>query len=167
MTVNLNMIVSDVQHNSVTVKEGEKEERIGCHTVLWSAGVCPSGLTALLAKASDSTVEKDGRIRVQPDLSLPGRPDVFVIGDMASYPHQTGQPLPALAPVAMQQGRFVARLIARRLRGEALPKFHYVDRGMMATIGRARARCCRGRRAASSYRLVWPGRPGCSSTSCI
>src|SRR5262249_59322142 len=65
--------------------------------------------------------------------------EVFVIGDMASYPHLTGRPLPGLAPVAMQQGSFVARLITRRLRGEPPPAFRYVDRGMMATIGRSRA----------------------------
>ena len=71
----------------------------------------------------------------QPDLTLPGRPEVFVIGDMANYPHQTGKPLPGVAQVAMQQGRYVAGLIQRRLRGEPPPRFHYHDRGTMATIG--------------------------------
>jgi NADH dehydrogenase len=143
--VRLHAMVTDVCHGSVTVREGDKTERLDCHTVLWSAGVRPSGLTALLAQATGATLEKDGRVRVEPDLSLPGRPEVFVIGDMASYPHQTGRPLPGVAPVAMQQGQFVARLIARRLKGEAPPKFHYVDRGMVATIGRARAVTAVGR----------------------
>ncbi len=72
---------------------------------------------------------------VAPDLSLPGRPEVFVIGDMANYPHQTGKPLPGVAQVAMQQGRYVAGLIQRRLRGQPALPFHYHDRGSMATIG--------------------------------
>jgi NADH dehydrogenase len=143
--VRLNSMVTDVCHGSVTVCEGDKSERLDCHTVLWSAGVQPSGLTALLAKATGATLEKDGRVRVEPDLSLPGRPEVFVIGDMASYPHQTGRPLPGVAPVAMQQGEFVAGLITRRLQGQPPQQFHYVDRGMMATIGRARAVAAVGR----------------------
>jgi NADH dehydrogenase len=145
VAVKLNATVTDVCHGSVTVREGDKTEQIDCHTVLWSAGIRPSGLTALLARATGATLEKDGRLRVEPDLSLPGRPEVFVIGDMASYSHQTGRPLPAVAPVAMQQGQFVARLITRRLRGEPPQKFRYVDRGMMATIGRARAVAAVGR----------------------
>jgi NADH dehydrogenase len=84
-------------------------------------------------------VDRSGRIVVQPDLSLPGHPEVFVIGDMANYPYQDGQPLPGVAQVAMQQGRYVADLIQRRLRGAAPVPFHYHDRGTMATIGRAAA----------------------------
>jgi NADH dehydrogenase len=77
---------------------------------------------------------------VQPDCSLPHRPEVFVIGDLANFSHQTGQPLPGVAPVAMQQGHYVAELIVRRLQRESAPApFHYRDRGSMATIGRAKA----------------------------
>jgi NADH dehydrogenase len=76
---------------------------------------------------------------VGPDLNLPGHPEVFVIGDLAHYSHQTGKPLPGVAPVAMQQGRYVARLIQRRLRGESMPAFRYRDKGSMATIGRGAA----------------------------
>jgi NADH dehydrogenase len=76
---------------------------------------------------------------VRPDLTLPGHPEVFVIGDMANYPHQTGQPLPGVAQVAMQQGRWAADTIAGRLRGRAPAPFRYKDHGMMATIGRASA----------------------------
>jgi NADH dehydrogenase len=139
VTVRLNVFVTEVRPGRVTVCEGDKTEEFGCHTVLWGAGVRPSPLAALLAKAAGAELQKDGRVRVEPDLSLPGRPEVFVIGDMASYPHQTGKPLPALAPVAMQEGTYVARLLVRRLRGETPPAFRFVDRGMMATIGVGRA----------------------------
>ncbi len=90
---------------------------------------------ARLAEATGGELDRAGRIVVAPDLSLPRRPEVFVIGDMANYPHQTGKPLPGVAQVAMQQGRYVAGLIRRRLRGEPPPRFHYHDRGSMATIG--------------------------------
>ena len=73
------------------------------------------------------------------DLSVKGRPEVFVIGDLANYPYQTGNPLPGVAQVAMQQGRYVAGLIERRLRGEAPLPFNYFDHGSMATIGRSAA----------------------------
>ena len=77
---------------------------------------------------------------VQPDCSLPEHPDVFVIGDLASFSHQGGQPLPALAPVAMQQGRYVAELITKRVeRRNPPPAFHYHDKGTLATIGRSEA----------------------------
>src|SRR5207249_8916650 len=76
---------------------------------------------------------------VEPDLSLPGHPEVFVIGDLAHFEHQTGQPLPGVVPVAMQEGRYVADLIQSRLGGVSMPSFHYKDRGSLATIGRAAA----------------------------
>jgi NADH dehydrogenase len=76
---------------------------------------------------------------VEPDLTIRGHPEILVIGDLAHYSHQTGRPLPGVAPVAMQQGRYVADLIVRRLRGQTLPPFHYKDHGSMATIGRAAA----------------------------
>jgi NADH:ubiquinone reductase (H+-translocating) len=74
---------------------------------------------------------------VQPDLSLAGRPEVFVIGDLANYSHQGGKPLPGVAPVAMQQGKYVADLIQSRLRNQSAPPFHYKDRGSLAVIGAA------------------------------
>jgi NADH dehydrogenase len=76
---------------------------------------------------------------VEPDLSVPGHPEIFVIGDLANFSHQGGKPLPGVAPVAMQQGRYVARLIEKRLRGEPVEPFHYWDKGNLATIGRKSA----------------------------
>jgi NADH dehydrogenase len=85
------------------------------------------------------TLDRAGRVPVQPDLTVPGHPEIFVIGDLASCPGPDGKPLPGVAPVAMQQGRYVADLIRRRLAGKDRPPFHYRDRGSLATIGRAAA----------------------------
>jgi len=76
---------------------------------------------------------------VEPDLSVQGRKNIFVAGDLACFTHQTGKPLPGTAPVAMQQGRFLARTIRRDLQGKSREQFHFADRGQMATIGRSRA----------------------------
>lgn len=109
-------------------------ESLRAATVIWAAGVRPSSLNATLG----AELDKAGRVMVNPDLSLPGHPDIFVIGDQA-HALQNGKPLPGLAPVAMQQGRHAARNILRRLRGQPTEVFHYVDKGQMATIGRSRA----------------------------
>ena len=95
----------------------------------------PSALNAQLASALDPA----GRVRVTPELCLPDDERVFVIGDQAHCEGPKNRPLPGLAPVAMQQGRFVARQIARDLKRQPRAKFHYVDKGQMATIGRKRA----------------------------
>lgn len=104
-------------------------------TVLWAAGVRASPLARSLALELD----RAGRVVVQPDLSLPGHPEVFVIGDLAAFLDQTGKPLPGVAPVAIQQGRHVAQNIPRMLRGQPSQPFHYFDKGSLATIGRAAA----------------------------
>ncbi len=110
-------------------------ERIEAATVLWAAGVRAVGLSHAL----EVPLDRNGRVIVQPDLSLEGHPEVFVIGDQCRFDHQNGQPLPGLAQVAMQQGRFAARTIRHDLEGRPRSKFHYVDKGQLATIGRSRA----------------------------
>src|SRR6185369_14237665 len=110
-------------------------EQIRTRTVLWAAGVVAPPFTRTLGVALD----RAGRIVVEPDCSLPGHPEVFAIGDVTSFSHQTGTPLPGVAPVAIQQGRAVAANVLRRLRGEPTRPFHYRDKGSMATIGRAAA----------------------------
>jgi NADH dehydrogenase len=139
VAVRVNTKVTDVQADRVTIQSGQQTEMIRAHTVLWAAGVEASPLAKALAQASGAQLDRAGRITVQPDLTLPGHPEVFVLGDMANYPYQGGKPLPGLAPVAMQQGSYVADLIQRRLRGVPSAPFHYRDRGTMATIGRAAA----------------------------
>ncbi|HEY4184239.1 MAG TPA: NAD(P)/FAD-dependent oxidoreductase, partial [Polyangia bacterium] len=124
----------------VTAIDGEGvqvgDERIAASTVLWAAGVKASPLIAALGLPTD----RGGRVRVEPDCSLPGHPTVFCIGDAASFvPEGTEAALPGVSPVAMQQGRFVAGAIEDAIEGRARKTFHYVDKGSMATIGRKRA----------------------------
>jgi NADH dehydrogenase len=116
-------------------------ERIEAATTLWAAGVQASPLGKALGVATDRL----GRIRVGPDLSLPDHPEVFVLGDQAHVEDERGAPLPGLAPVAMQQGRFAARTIRDETHGRPRGAFRYRDRGQMATIGRSRAICDTGR----------------------
>lgn len=105
-------------------------------TIIWAAGVGATSLTRALGVELD----RGGRVVVEPDCSIPGHKEAFAIGDMASFTHQGGKPLPGVSPVAMQQGRFVARRIKGELAGRrASETFHYVDKGSMATIGRSRA----------------------------
>jgi NADH:ubiquinone reductase (H+-translocating) len=114
---------------------GVGEQRILAATVLWAAGVAPSPLAHSLGVPLDHA----GRVLVEPDLSIPGHPDVFVIGDLAACVDQTGHPLPGLAAVAVQQGHYVARHILNRIQGRSSDAFRYVDRGTLATIGRGAA----------------------------
>jgi NADH dehydrogenase len=123
--------VTDISPDAVWVGA----EPIATRTVLWAAGVAVSGLVRSLGVDLD----RAGRVRVAPDLSVPGHPEVFAIGDLSALEDERGRPLPGLAPVAMQQGRAAADNVRRRLLGGATQPFRYRDRGMMATIGRARA----------------------------
>jgi NADH dehydrogenase len=140
VTVLLGTAVTDVQPGKVTVKQGEQTKEIAAHTVLWGAGVQASPLAGLLAQKSGAQTDRAGRIQVGPDCTVPGHPEVFVIGDMASFLHQTGKPLPGVAQVAIQMGQYAAATIRARVEGGTPPgPFHYKDRGSMATIGRAKA----------------------------
>jgi NADH dehydrogenase len=108
---------------------------LAAETVLWAAGVSASPLVRTL----DVPLDRAGRAVVDPDLSIPGRPEVFVVGDAATFTHQTGKPLPGVAQVAMQQARHAAQNVLRRMRGEPTTPFQYNDKGNMATIGRGSA----------------------------
>ena len=125
--------VVDVGADSVEVQaENGERERIPARTVIWAAGVTASSLAAKLG----GDVDRAGRVTVGPQLTLPGHPEVFALGDMVRV---NGQILPGVAPVAMQQGRYVARVVRDRLRGKGSPAFRYVDKGNLATIGRSKA----------------------------
>lgn len=142
VSVCTNTLVTAISAEAVTIKHGEVSENIPCSTVLWAAGVQASPLGKLLHEITGVELDRPGRVKVEADLSIPGHPDLFVIGDLAHYAHETGQPLPGLAPVAMQQGKYVANLLKQRYAAadaerNPVPPFHYVDRGSMATIGRA------------------------------
>ncbi|RNC70754.1 MAG: NAD(P)/FAD-dependent oxidoreductase [Desulfuromonadales bacterium] len=127
----LNARVVDAGPERVTLHDGAV---IPAHTLFWSAGV----KAAPLAAALGAPQKAGGRIPVEPDLTLPGRPEVFVVGDMA-WLEQDGAPLPMVAPVAMQMGTYAGEAILARERGESLAPFRYRDKGNMATIGRSAA----------------------------
>jgi NADH:ubiquinone reductase (H+-translocating) len=110
-------------------------ERIEARTIMWAAGVMASPAGDWLGAQTD----RAGRVKVAADLSLPGHPNVFVIGDTALALREDGKPLPGVAPVAKQQGQYVADLLVARAQGNAMPPFRYRDFGAMATIGRKRA----------------------------
>jgi NADH dehydrogenase len=135
--VRTNAIVTSVDERGVNV-EGE---RIEARNVFWAAGNTASPLTRMLAEPLD----KAGRVEVEPDLSLPHHPEAFAVGDMALFTHQTGEPLPGVAPVAMQQARCAAQNILRLVEGKPTRRFRYRDKGNLATIGRAAAVCDLGR----------------------
>jgi NADH dehydrogenase len=139
VTVRTSAMVTDVSKESVTIREGDKTETIPTRTVLWAAGVLGSPLGRIVAQQTGATIDKAGRVSVEPDLTAPGHPEIFVIGDLANFLHQTGKPLPGVAQSAIQEGRYVAALVARRLRGKKSRPFHYLDKGNLATIGRGAA----------------------------
>jgi NADH dehydrogenase len=140
VTVRTDTRVVAIDAGSVTVKSGEATERIPARTVVWAAGVRASPLGRALADASSVKLDAAGRVLVEPDLTIAGHPEVFVIGDLATFTHQTGKPLPGVAQVAMQQGRYVADLIRRRVSGDTTERpFHYQNRGDMAVLGRGSA----------------------------
>ena len=125
-------------------------EHIASKTVIWTAGVAPSPAGKWLAAPTD----RAGRVRVQPDLSVPGHPEVFVVGDTASL-DQDGHPLPGVAQVAMQQGRYAGRLIHRRIVGKPEPPpFRYFDKGTLAVVGKGFAVLQSGRVRLSGF-LAW------------
>jgi NADH:quinone reductase (non-electrogenic) len=129
--VRTNAAVTDVRSGEVRVGD----EVIPAAVVLWAAGV----LASPLGRALGAPVDRVGRVLVEPDLSIAGHREVFVIGDLASLKDEHGKPLPGVAPVAMQQGKYVARQIAADLAGGLRQAFRYVDKGSLATIGRAAA----------------------------
>ena len=157
VTVRVKALVSDITPDALVIKEGEGTETIPCRTVIWAAGVQASPLGRALASSTGANLDRAGRIAVEPDLTIAGHPEIFVVGDLASDVHDTGKPLPGVAAVALQQGKYVARVIARRINGKAVEKFHYRDRGNMAIIGHASAVADMGRLRFSGYFawLVW------------
>jgi NADH dehydrogenase len=130
--------VTAIDENGVTLESNRGTERIHAKTVLWAAGVTASPFGKVIADRTGAKLDRQGRVLVDPDLSVPGHPEILVIGDLAAVT-QDSKSLPGVAPVAMQQGRYVARLVERRLRNETVQPFHYTDKGSLAVIGRAAA----------------------------
>jgi NADH dehydrogenase len=142
VTALLGRTVVGVDAEGVTVDDGSGQtERIPTRTVVWAAGVTASPLAAKLAERSGAELDRAGRVAVGPDLTLPGHPEVFALGDMVRVRGGDGVPrvLPGVAPVAMQEGRYAANAVRTRLSGKDAPPFRYRDKGNLATIGRAAA----------------------------
>lgn len=131
----LGCMVSEVTDRSVRWKQSGEERSIETHTVVWAAGVQASPLALQLAGQTGVQLDGAGRVPVGADLTVPGHPEIFVLGDMARC-EQDGALLPGMCPVAMQQGRYAAALVRARLGGRQMGSFRYVNKGVMATIGR-------------------------------
>ena len=129
--VHTNALAVGMDHESITLKEPDGVNTIRARTRIWAAGVAASPLAKMLAERSGAETDRAGRIPVNPDCTVPGHPEVFAIGDMISL-----NKLPGVAQPALQEGRYVGKLIKHRLAGEPEGKpFHYFDKGSMATIG--------------------------------
>jgi NADH dehydrogenase len=132
--------VTGIDADGVSVTDANGQRRIPARTVLWAAGVQASPLAQAVAQQTQAVCDRAGRVVVDAQLNVPGHPDLFVLGDMASASPKAGQaPLPGLSPVAMQMGRYAAATIGARLRGHAVRPFSYLDKGTMAVIGRSEA----------------------------
>ena len=132
-------LVTNIGDNSVTYRQGETVHNVNAHKILWAAGVRASFMGKVLAERTGAELDRAGRVIVEPDLSIKNYPDVFVIGDLANFPHQGERPLPGVAPVAMKEGEYVADLIAKRVIGVQVKPFSYKDFGSMAVIGQNKA----------------------------
>lgn len=137
VTVRTKATVKEIGLHSVTIQCGDQLETIATEVVLWAAGVQASPLGRTLASAAGLATDRTGRIGVQPDLTIPGHPDVFVIGDLALSLHHDGKPLPGVAPVAIQEGQYAATTIRQRLTEKPTSPFRYRNYGSMAAIGRS------------------------------
>jgi len=127
----LNSFVTDIAPGKVKVGD----DWIECEVVLWATGVAASPIGKLLGVE----IDKAGRVFVEPDLSIPGHKNIFVIGDMASLKQENGDPVPGVSPAAMQMGTLTAKNILAEIKGKERKNFRYVDKGTMATIGRSKA----------------------------
>ena len=130
--------VENIAAGRVQLRHGDASETLQAETILWAAGVQVSAFGRILAKRSGAQTDRGGRFIVGKDLSLPAHPEIHVVGDLAHFPLGEGRSLPGLAPVAIQQGEYVADLLKRRARGKTTKGFHYFDKGSMAIIGRYR-----------------------------
>lgn len=140
VTVQTKSLVSNIADHVVTIKQGDEVREVPARTILWAAGVKASTMGKVLEQQAGATLDRVGRVMVEPDLSVPGHPNIFVVGDLANYMHQGDKPLPGVAPVAVQEGKFVAKLIKQRLAGAATQaKFVYDDAGSLAVIGQNEA----------------------------
>jgi NADH:ubiquinone reductase (H+-translocating) len=133
-------MVKHVDNEGLTIEADKRTDSIAAKTVVWAGGISASPLGKIIASRTHAETDKGGRVKVNPDLTIPNHPDIYVIGDLASAMDRNGRPLPGLAQVAMQGGAYAAKAILRKVKGQReLPPFHYFDKGSLAVIGRAAA----------------------------
>jgi NADH dehydrogenase len=135
----LEAFVTDIGPDCVSYKHGETHGTVAARTVLWAGGVTATPFARKVAERLSAETDPNGRLKVKPDLTVPNHPEIFVLGDLAISYDAKGNPLPGVAQVAIQGGRYAAKLIKARLAGGTLPPFKYFDKGDMAVIGRAAA----------------------------
>ena len=130
-----NTRVTNIENDVVTFKQGDEVKEIASKTILWAAGVKASSMGQVLANRTGVECDRSGRVIVEPDLTVKGYKNIFIVGDLGNFSHQDGKPLAGVAPVAKQEGEYVAKLIQKRLQGQKLPQFRYNDVGSLAMIG--------------------------------
>ncbi|GAP97062.1 NAD(P)/FAD-dependent oxidoreductase [Leptolyngbya sp. NIES-2104] len=135
VTVRTKTKVTQIDGDNLTLEYDETRETISAKTILWAAGVKASGVGRVISDRTGASLDRVGRVMVESDLSVPNHPSIFVIGDLAHCADPEGKPYPGVAPVAMQEGKYVARLIKARLSGQSLPRFLYKEFGSLAVIG--------------------------------
>jgi NADH:quinone reductase (non-electrogenic) len=140
VTVREGARATGIDPRGVTIEVGGGSERIDTRMVIWAAGVHAAPLTNALAQSTGLSIDRGGRIKVNPDLTVPGHPEISVIGDIASLAGPSGKPLPGLATVAIQQAHHVAEAIREGRPGATTP-FRYVDKGALAVVGKGKAVC--------------------------
>src|SRR5438067_1673941 len=134
------VMVTNIDAQGVTFKRGDATESLAARTVIWAGGVTTTPFGECLARRTKAETDRNGRIKVLPDLTIPNYPDIFIIGDLAHAVDEKGKPLPGVAQVAMQGGAFAAKTIRARVKGKQQTRpFHYFNKGDMAVIGRAAA----------------------------
>ncbi|MBD2079123.1 NAD(P)/FAD-dependent oxidoreductase [Leptolyngbya sp. FACHB-17] len=127
--------VTQIEGETLKIEYNDQCETISAKTILWAAGVKASGVGRVISERTGASLDRVGRVMVNSDLSVPNHPNVFIIGDLAHCADPEGKPYPGVAPVAMQEGKYVARLIQARLQGRSLSAFSYKDFGSLAVIG--------------------------------
>jgi NADH:ubiquinone reductase (H+-translocating) len=138
--VEKSVMVTGIDADGVTYKSGDESKRLAARTVLWAGGVTANAFGRTIAERTLAETDRSGRIKVSPDLTIPGYPDIFIVGDLALSLGEDGKPLPGVAQVAIQGGAYAAKTIRARVKGKLNTKpFHYFNKGDMAVIGRAAA----------------------------
>ncbi|MBV9887755.1 MAG: NAD(P)/FAD-dependent oxidoreductase [Acidobacteria bacterium] len=131
------VMVTEIDEHGVTYKQGDQTGKFAAKTVLWAGGVITTEFGKKLGERTHAPTEKNGRIKVNPDLTIPNYPNIFIVGDLASSYTKDGKPLPGVAQVAIQGGAYAAKVVRGRLEGKRdFQPFHYFDKGDMAVIGR-------------------------------